>query len=372
MDTEDKSQKQKSGTDSGSEARLGKITTPHGEIDTPVFMPVGTQGTVKGLTPERVSDLGAQIILGNTYHLYLRPGHELIRELGGLHKFMNWQHPILTDSGGFQIYSLGALRKVTEEGASFQSHIDGSRHFISPEICMEIQEALGSDIMMCLDECVSYPANFDYAEKSLDMTLRWAKRCSVAKKNDHQALFGISQGGEYNTLRRRGIEELIDIGFDGYALGGLSVGEPKEVMREITAEFTPLLPEEKPRYLMGVGLPEDIVESVHHGIDMFDCVMPTRNARNGMLFTSNGKVVIRNARYREDGSPVDSECDCYTCRNYSRAYLRHLFIAGEILGLVLNTIHNIRYFMNLMENIRDAIRNDNYRAFREDFMSRLS
>ncbi|MCK4534040.1 MAG: tRNA guanosine(34) transglycosylase Tgt [Syntrophobacterales bacterium] len=382
MNTEDKPQKQESGKygfnfrllrkSSGSEARLGKIMTPHGEIDTPIFMPVGTQGTVKGLTPERVSDLGAQIILGNTYHLYLRPGHELIRDLGGLHKFMNWQRPILTDSGGFQIYSLGALRKITEEGASFQSHIDGSHHFINPEICMEIQEALGSDIMMCLDECVSYPANFDYAKKSLDMTLRWAKRCSAAKKNDHQALFGISQGGGYNTLRKRGIEELIDIGFDGYALGGLSVGEPKEVMREITAEFTPLLPEEKPRYLMGVGLPEDIVESVHHGIDMFDCVIPTRNARNGMLFTSTGKVVIRNARYREDGSPVDSECDCYTCRNYSRAYLRHLFIAGEILAIVLNTIHNIRYFMNLMQKIREAIKEDNYKAFRQDFMSGLS
>jgi len=278
MNTENRSQKQESGNrgfkfrllhkDSGSEARLGKIMTPHGEIDTPIFMPVGTQGTVKGLTPERVSDLGAQIILGNTYHLYLRPGHELIRELGGLHKFMNWQRPILTDSGGFQIYSLGALRKITEEGASFQSHIDGSRHFISPEICMEIQEALGSDIMMCLDECVSYPASFDYAEKSLDMTLRWARRCSTAKRNDHQALFGISQGGEYNTLRRRGIEELIDIGFDGYALGGLSVGEPKEVMREITAEFTPLLPAEKPRYLMGVGFPEDIVAIIDEAIIM--------------------------------------------------------------------------------------------------------
>ncbi len=357
--------------DSGSEARLGKILTPHGEVDTPVFMPVGTQGTVKGLTPERVSDLGAQIILGNTYHLYLRPGHELIKAHGGLHKFMNWQHPVLTDSGGFQIYSLGALRDITEEGASFQSHIDGSRHFISPAICMEIQEALGSDIMMCLDECVQYPATFDYAEKSLDMTLRWAKRCKASKNNAHQALFGISQGGGYKTLRRRGIEELVDIGFDGYALGGLSVGEPKEIMREISSEFTPLLPEDKPRYLMGVGLPEDIVESVYHGIDMFDCVIPTRNARNGMLFTSDGKIVIRNARYRVDGLPLDSECDCYTCRNYSRAYLRHLFVAGEILGLVLNTIHNVRYFMNLMKKIRDAISNDNYRTFRNDFMSRL-
>ena len=357
--------------DSGSEARLGRITTPHGVVDTPVFMPVGTQGTVKSLTPERVADLGAQIVLGNTYHLYLRPGHELIRRLGGLHTFMNWDRPILTDSGGFQIYSLGELRKITEEGASFQSHIDGSRHFITPESCMEIQGALGSDIMMCLDECVPYPADFAYAERSLAMTLRWAKRCKDARENGRQALFGISQGGEYDTLRRRGIEELMAIGFDGYALGGVSVGEPKEVMREITATCTPLLPAEKPRYLMGVGLPEDIVESVYHGIDMFDCVIPTRNARNGMLFTSTGKVVIRNARYRGDGAPVDSECDCYTCRNYSRAYLRHLFVAGEILAIVLNTIHNIRYFMNLMHRIREAIRNDNYTAFREEFMSGL-
>ncbi len=348
------------------------MTTPHGEVDTPVFMPVGTQGTVKGLTPENVYDLGARIILGNTYHLYLRPGHGLVEAHGGLHKFMNWQHPILTDSGGFQIYSLGALRKITEEGISFQSHIDGSRHFISPEICVEIQEALGSDIMMCLDECVSYPAGFSYAEKSLDMTLRWAKRCGASRRNDCQALFGISQGSEYAILRKRGIEELIDIGFDGYALGGLSVGEPKEIMREITADFTPLLPEDKPRYLMGVGLPEDIVESVYHGIDMFDCVLPTRNARNGMLFTSTGKVVIRNARYRDDDSPVDSECDCYTCRNYSRAYLRHLFIAGEILAVVLNTIHNIRYFMNLMTNIRTAIKENRYAIFRQDFIYGLT
>ena len=382
MNTENKPQKQESGNpgfsfqllhkDSGSEARLGKMTTPHGEVDTPVFMPVGTQGTVKGLTPENVYDLGARIILGNTYHLYLRPGHGLVEAHGGLHKFMNWQHPILTDSGGFQIYSLGALRKITEEGISFQSHIDGSRHFISPEICVEIQEALGSDIMMCLDECVSYPAGFSYAEKSLDMTLRWAKRCGASRRNDCQALFGISQGSEYAILRKRGIEELIDIGFDGYALGGLSVGEPKEIMREITADFTPLLPEDKPRYLMGVGLPEDIVESVYHGIDMFDCVLPTRNARNGMLFTSTGKVVIRNARYRDDDSPVDSECDCYTCRNYSRAYLRHLFIAGEILAVVLNTIHNIRYFMNLMTNIQTAIKENRYAIFRQDFISGLT
>ncbi len=358
--------------DKGSEARLGRITTPHGEVETPVFMPVGTQGTVKSLTPEQVFGLGSRIILSNTYHLYMRPGHDLIRKMGGLHRFMNWDHPILTDSGGFQIYSLGALRKITEDGASFQSHIDGSRHFISPEVCMDIQEALGSDVMMCLDECIPYPADFAYAERSLDMTLRWARRCKAARKNEHQALFGISQGGEYGELRRRGIEELVDMGFDGYALGGVSVGEPKEIMREITSEFAPMLPQEKPRYLMGVGLPEDIVESVYHGIDMFDCVMPTRNARNGMLFTSHGKVVIRNARYRGDDAPVDSACSCYTCRNYSRAYLRHLFIAGEILAIVLNTIHNISYFMNLMRQIREAIVKDTYRAFRDDFMSKLT
>ncbi len=382
MDIEDRLQKQESRADGfafallhrdrGSEARLGRITTPHGEVDTPVFMPVGTQGTVKSLTPERVAGLGAQMILGNTYHLYLRPGHELVKKMGGLHRFMNWNGPILTDSGGFQIYSLGSLRKITEEGASFQSHIDGSRHFISPEICVEIQRALGSDIMMCLDECVPYPAAFAYAEESLNMTLRWARRCKDAGADDGQALFGISQGGEYGTLRRRGIEELIAIGFDGYALGGVSVGEPKEIMREITATCAPLFPAEKPRYLMGVGLPEDIVESVYHGIDMFDCVIPTRNARNGMLFTSSGKVVIRNARYREDNGPADDACDCYTCRNYSRAYLRHLFIAGEILAIVLNTIHNIRYFMNLMREIREAIRNDSYETFRTTFMSGLA
>jgi queuine tRNA-ribosyltransferase len=382
MDIEDRLQKQESRADgfgftllrrdSGSGARLGRIATPHGEVDTPVFMPVGTQGTVKSLTPERVAELGTQMVLANTYHLYLRPGHELVRQMGGLHRFMNWDRPILTDSGGFQIYSLGELRKITEEGASFQSHIDGSRHFIGPEQCMEIQEALGSDIMMCLDECVPYPVDFAYAEKSLAMTLRWARRCKDARKDERQALFGISQGGKYEILRRRGVEELVDIGFDGYALGGVSVGEPKEIMREITATCAPLLPEEKPRYLMGVGMPEDIVESVYHGIDMFDCVIPTRNARNGMLFTSTGKVAIRNARYRGDNAPVDSECDCYTCRNYSRAYLRHLFIAGEILAIVLNTIHNIRYFMNLMERIREAIRNDTYSAFRDDFMSGVS
>ncbi|MBE9547314.1 MAG: tRNA guanosine(34) transglycosylase Tgt [Proteobacteria bacterium] len=357
--------------DKSSNARLGKIFTQRGEVNTPVFMPTGTQATVKALVPERVRELGAEIILSNTYHLYLRPGHEIIRNIGGLHKFMNWDHPILTDSGGFQVYSLGALRKITEEGVMFQSHIDGSKHFISPEIAIEIQEALGSDIMMCFDECTPYPADFDYAKKSLDMTIRWARRCRSAKKNSNQALFGIVQGGVYTDLRKRGVEEITGIGFDGYALGGLSVGEPKEAMREIVEGTTPLLPEDKPRYLMGVGTPEDIVECVGYGIDMFDCVMPTRNARNGMLFTNEGKVVIKNARYRNDDSPLDSLCDCYTCKNYSRAYLRHLFVAKEILANVLNTIHNVRYYVNLMERIREAIKSDNYEAFKKTLNSEL-
>jgi len=358
--------------DASSKARLGKIMTPHGGVTTPVFMPVGTQATVKSLEPERVHELGAEIILSNTYHLYLRPGHELIDRFGGLHTFMNWHHPVLTDSGGFQIYSLGALRKITEDGASFQSHIDGSTHFISPEKCIEIQEALGADIIMCLDECVPYPADRRYVERSLGLTTRWAERCRNAHKKETQALFGIVQGGIYEDLRERSLEELRAIGFDGYALGGLSVGEPKEEMSRIVESTTPLCPEDQPRYLMGVGTPEDIVECVYHGIDMFDCVMPTRNARNGMLFTNKGKIAIRNARYREDNLPLDSECDCYTCRHYSRAYLRHLFIAREILAIVLNTIHNVRYYMNLMEKIRNAIVRDEYETFRKHFMSELS
>jgi len=302
----------------------------------------------------------------NTYHLYLRPGHKIIGNIGGLHKFMNWDRPILTDSGGFQVYSLGLLRKITDEGVMFQSHIDGSKHFISPEIVIEIQEVLGSDIMMCFDECTPYPVDFDYAEKSLDLTIRWARRCKSAKKSK-QALFGIVQGGVYPELRKRGVGEITEVEFDGYALGGLSVGEPKEIMREIVKETAPLLPEDKPRYLMGVGTPQDLVKYVGDGIDMFDCVMPTRNARNGMLFTNAGKVVIKNARYQNDGLPLDSLCDCYTCKNYSRAYLRHLFIAKEILATVLNTIHNIRYYMNLMEKIRGAIKNGTYTDFRKRF-----
>ncbi len=349
-------------------ARTGKIATPHGEVSTPAFMPVGTQGTVKALTPEQVRGLGAEIILGNAYHLYLRPGHRLIAALGGLHRFMNWQGPILTDSGGFQIYSLGALRTITDKGVDFQSHIDGSRHFLSPESTVEIQEALGSDIMMCLDECIPYPATRDEAEAALGRTARWAARCKSSRRNHSQALFGIIQGGVYTDLRRRSAESLLEIDFDGYALGGLSVGEPKELMLENLAETALLLPEDRPRYLMGVGTPEDLVDCVYHGIDMFDCVMPTRSARNGLLFTNGEKVVIKNARNREDGSPVDSTCDCYTCLNYSRAYLRHLYVAGEILAMVLNTIHNLRYYLRLMERIREAVREGRYRDFRKRFL----
>jgi queuine tRNA-ribosyltransferase len=348
-------------------ARLGTIETPHGRVSTPAFMPVGTQGAVKALTPEQVRALGAEIILGNTYHLMLRPGHRQIAALGGLHRFMNWPGPILTDSGGFQIYSLGNLRSMTEEGATFQSHIDGSRHFLSPETAVEIQEALGSDIMMCLDECIAYPAERGELEKALGRTARWAARCKKSRHSDEQALFGIVQGGVDRDLRRRGVEEIAAIGFDGYALGGLSVGEPKELLLETLAATAPLLPSDRPRYLMGVGTPEDLVDGVYHGIDLFDCVMPTRSARNGLLFTNGEKVVIKNARYREDGAPVDSQCDCYTCQNYSRAYLRHLYIAGEILAMVLNTIHNLRHYLRLMERIRTAIREGRYADFRMSF-----
>lgn len=355
--------------DPSSHARLGVMTTAHGNVETPAFMPVGTQGAVKALLPEQARESGAQIILSNTYHLYLRPGHDLIRSLGGLHKFMNWSGPVLTDSGGFQIYSLGELMKIKEEGAYFQSHIDGSAHFITPEKAVEIQEALGSDIMMCLDECTSYPATRDEAEKSLKLTLRWAGRSKAAKSTSHQALFGIIQGSVYGELRAKAVEAMCEVGFDGYALGGLSVGEPKDVMIKVIAETAPLLPADRPRYLMGAGTAEDILESVALGVDLFDCVMPTRCARNGLLFTNREKIVIKNARYRNDETPVDETCDCYCCRNYSRAYLRHLFMAREILAMVLNTIHNVRHYLRLMENIRAAIGNGCFLDFKRDFMA---
>ncbi|HNT57776.1 MAG TPA: tRNA guanosine(34) transglycosylase Tgt [Syntrophales bacterium] len=353
--------------DPATKARLGLMKTAHGLVQTPAFMPVGTQGTVKGLLPETVRELGAQMILANTYHLYLRPGHRLIEDMGGLHRFMNWPGPILTDSGGFQVHSLAGLRKISEEGVLFQSHIDGSRHVLTPEKAVEIQESLGSDIMMCFDECTPYSADHDYARKSMERTLRWAKRCRDARKTGRGALFGIIQGGMYPDLREKSVEETVKTGFDGYALGGLSVGETKEDMLRVVEIAEPLLPDDRPRYVMGVGMPEDILACVTRGIDLFDCVLPTRTARNGMLFTNSGKLVIRHAQYRNDEGPVDGDCDCYTCRHYSRAYLRHLFMAGEILALVLNTIHNVRYYMRFMETLRAAIRSGEMAGFQEDF-----
>ncbi|MCX5848270.1 MAG: tRNA guanosine(34) transglycosylase Tgt [Deltaproteobacteria bacterium] len=354
--------------DSETSARLGKMITPHGIVNTPAFMPVGTQGTVKSMLPEEIKKCGAEIILGNTYHLYLRPGHETIQKLGGLHRFMNWPDPILTDSGGFQVYSLGALRKITPEGVMFHSHIDGSQHFLSPQKAIEIQEALGADIMMCLDECTPYPATLSQAAESLNLTVNWADLCRKAKTSADQALFGIIQGGTYLDLRKQAVEQIVPLGFDGYALGGVSVGEPKDIMYEITASITPLLPVDKPRYLMGVGTPQDIVFGVSCGIDMFDCVIPTRCARHGLLFTNSEKIVIKNSRWREDSNPLDETCDCYTCKNYSRAYLRHLYVAGEILAMVLNTIHNIRYYMRLMEQIRTALKENFFLEFKNDFL----
>ncbi len=348
-------------------SRLGRVHTPHGSFDTPVFMPVGTKGSVKGLTPEDLCDIGIGIILANTYHLYLRPGHEIIRSLGGLHGFMNWKGPILTDSGGFQVFSLSNLRKIDEEGVSFSSHLDGTRYKLTPESAIEIQEALGADIIMPLDECTPYPADRDYTIKSMELTHSWAKRCKDKKSKNSQALFGIVQGGMHGDLRKESAKTLIDIGFDGYALGGLSVGEDKGLMQEMIGAAVPELPEGKPRYLMGVGTPEDLVFAVEAGIDMFDCVLPTRNARNGTLFTRQGKLVIKNAQYERDPRPVEEGCGCYTCRNYSRAYLRHVFMTGEILSSRLNTVHNLFYYASLMEEMRSAIGQGRFGEFRKGF-----
>lgn len=351
-------------------ARRGEVRTRHGIFQTPIFMPVGTQATVKAVTPENLVEMQAQIILGNTYHLFLRPGHVLIEKFGGLHNFMNWQGPILTDSGGFQIFSLKDLAKITEEGAAFRSHIDGSKLFLSPEDAIHVQQSLGSDIMMCLDTCIPYPADRAEAHRSTELTTRWARRCREAHSKREQLLFGIVQGGMFPDMRRTAAEALIDIGFDGYAIGGLSVGESKELMHEMTEATVPCLPQEYPVYLMGVGTPADLVEGVWRGIDMFDCVMPTRNARNGTLFTSQGRLVIKNSQYRDDPRPVDENCSCYTCRNYSRAYLRHLFTCREILSYQLNTIHNLHYYIHLMAGIRQAIEEDRFGQFRKDFYSR--
>jgi len=353
--------------DTASRARVGEIVTDHGSFETPVFMPVGTAGAIKGVAPDEARDAGAEIILANTYHLYLRPGHELIRKLGGLHRFMNWSGPILTDSGGFQVYSLSKLRTISEEGVTFQSHIDGSTHFLSPEKAMEIQDALGSDIAMTLDECAPAEADHDYILKSVELTEQWARRCRTGKKDNKQALFGIVQGGIYPDLREMSARGLVEMDFDGYAIGGLSVGEERATREQVIGATREFLPDEKPVYLMGVGTPEDIVESVNLGVDMFDCVLPTRNARNGMLFAKQGRLVIKNAQYSDDSSPIEDDCTCYTCSHYSRAYLRHLFLTKELLAYRLNTIHNLHYYAKLMAGIRTAIREDKLADFSRDF-----
>ena len=349
-------------------ARRGVIHTPHGDIQTPVFMPVGTQATVKSMTPEELKEINAQIILSNTYHLYLRPGSKLVKEAGGLHNFMKWDRPILTDSGGFQVFSLGPLRKIKEEGVEFKSHLDGSKHFFTPESVMEIEEDLGADIIMAFDECVEYPATYEYTKQSMERTTRWAKRCKDAHKNiDEQSLFGIIQGGFYKDLRDESLKDLVELDLPGYAIGGISVGEPKEEFLDILRYTAPKMPENKPRYLMGVGSPDYLIEAAMAGIDMCDCVLPTRIARNGTAMTWNGKVVVRNATYERDFSPLDSECDCYTCKNYTRAYLRHLVKTNEILGVRLLTIHNLYFLTKLMEKVRIEIENDNLLNFKNEF-----
>ena len=354
-------------------ARRGRLTLEHGVVETPVFMPVGTYGTVKGMLPRDIEEIQAQIILGNTFHLYLRPGLDVVKEHGGLHEFIKWDKPILTDSGGFQVFSLGAMRKIKEEGVTFRSPIDGSKVFLSPEVSMEIQKVLNSDIVMIFDECTPYPATHEEAQKSLQLSLRWAKRCKTHHHevlDNKNALFGIIQGGMYEDLRDESLEGLLEIGFDGYAIGGLSVGEPKEEMIKVLDYLPNKMPHDKPRYLMGVGKPEDIVEGIRRGVDMFDCVMPTRNARNGHYFVTDGLVRIRNSKYRHDQNPLDPHCDCYTCKNFTRAYLFHLEKCGEMLGSMLGTIHNLRYYQRFTQDIRDALDNDTFEAFVEDFYTR--
>ncbi|NLC07837.1 MAG: tRNA guanosine(34) transglycosylase Tgt [Syntrophomonadaceae bacterium] len=353
-------------------ARLGRLTTPHGVADTPVFMPVGTQATVKTMTPDEVAGLGARIILSNTYHLYLRPGADIIQEAGGLHRFMNWPGIILTDSGGFQVFSLGELRKIEEEGVTFRSHLDGSTHFLSPEKSIQIQMSLGADIIMAFDECTPYPCSYEYAKASLERTTRWARRCQAVHTRSDQALFGIVQGGVFPKLREQSAHELVELDFPGYGIGGLSVGEPKPLMYEMLECTVPLLPQHRPRYLMGVGSPDCLVEGVSRGIDMFDCVLPTRIARNGTAMTSRGKLVIRNAIYARDFQPIDPECSCYTCQNYTRAYIRHLLKANEVLALRLMTTHNLFYLLNLMQQMRDALNENRFPAFRKNFWEQYS
>ncbi|PKN64457.1 MAG: tRNA guanosine(34) transglycosylase Tgt [Deltaproteobacteria bacterium HGW-Deltaproteobacteria-15] len=350
----------------GSRARVGRIRTSHGEIETPVFMPVGTRASVKALSPEDLKESGVEIVLANTYHLFLRPGLRLIEKLGGLHSFMGWDRPVLTDSGGFQVYSLSALRSISEEGVTFRSHLDGAECFLGPREAMAVQQALGADIIMCFDECAPYPAEYGYVADSVGLTSRWAEICMKTRPQG-QALFGIVQGGVYPDLRERSARDLVAMGFDGYALGGLSVGEDRETRNRVIHEAIQFLPEEKPTYLMGVGKPEDILDAVGYGVDMFDCVLPTRNARNGTLFTRTGKLVIKNACYAEDPRPVEEGCDCYTCSHFSRAYLRHLFMSNELLVYRLNSIHNVYYYIRLMAEIRKALRESRYERFCEEY-----
>ncbi len=351
-------------------ARRGRLKFPRGVVETPAFMPVGTYGTVKGMLPRDIEDIGADMILGNTFHLMLRPGTEVVKEHGDLHDFMQWKGPILTDSGGFQVFSLGKMRKITEQGVTFRSPINGSKVELNPEIAIQVQRDLGSDVVMIFDECTPYPATEKEARDSMELSLRWAKRSKDAHGDSPSALFGIVQGGMYEHLRSESLQGLSDIDFDGYAIGGLSVGEPKEDMIRVLDHLTESMPEDKPRYLMGVGKPADIVEAVRRGIDMFDCVMPTRNARNGHLFTAEGVIKIRNAKHRHDTGPLDAECDCYTCTNFSRSYLHHLDKCGEILGAQLNTIHNLRFYQNIMAGLREAIANQRLDEFVADFYAK--
>ncbi|MDY6863457.1 MAG: tRNA guanosine(34) transglycosylase Tgt [Thermodesulfobacteriota bacterium] len=353
--------------DSSNLARMGEIITLHGKISTPAFIPVGTKATIKALTPDDLKEIGTEIILGNTYHLYLRPGTDVIKKFGGLHKFMNWDSPLLTDSGGFQTYSLSPLMKVNDDGILFKSHLDGSMHFFTPEKVVEIQAALGADIIMCLDECPPMSVDYNYCLDSLKRTIAWEKRCKKAHKNVNQALFGIIQGGIFTELRRMSACELVEENFPGFAIGGLSVGEDMELRNDIVSEVTSSIPEDKPRYLMGVGTPEDIIEGIKRGVDLFDCVLPTRNARNGMFFTSSGRIIIKNACFKYDDSPIEDECMCYTCRNYSRAYLRHIHIEKEILAARLGTIHNLYYYLNLLKEVRIAIFEERFSEFCKNF-----
>lgn len=365
------------GKDTNSKARACSLETDHGIIETPVFMPVGTQGTVKAVTQETLEKIGAQIVLSNTYHLYLRPGTEVLEKAGGLHRFMNWQKPVLTDSGGFQVFSLSELRKVKPDGVEFRSHLDGSTHFFTPEKVVAIQRSIGSDIMMVLDECTPYPCKYDYAAASVKLTSDWAAKSKEAFEKSEsqyihkQFLFGIIQGSVYEDLREKSAKELIEMNFDGYAIGGLAVGEPIDKMYEVVDFTTSLMPEDKPRYLMGVGRPENLLEAIERGIDMFDCVMPTRNGRNAYLFTSNGVLSMRNAKYKDDFTSIDEECNCYTCRNFTKAYLRHLFIAGEILALELASIHNLRFYLNLMKTAREKIKSGDFSEWKKEIINKI-